>query len=43
MSEQIEKLNRQIKSQEKHIDQLKSKVAHAQVATWKDRRARSRA
>ncbi len=33
MSEQIEKLNRQIKSQEKHIDQLKSKLAHAQVAT----------
>ena len=30
--EQIEKLNAQIKSQEKQIDQLKSKFAHAQVA-----------
>jgi alanyl-tRNA synthetase len=33
MSEQIEKLNAQIKSQEKQIDQLKSRLAHSQVAS----------
>ena len=32
MAEQIEKLNLQAKSLEKQIDQLKSKLAHAQVA-----------
>jgi alanyl-tRNA synthetase len=32
MAEQIEKLNLQTKSLEKQIDQLKSKLAHAQVA-----------
>jgi alanyl-tRNA synthetase len=32
MSEQIDKLNSQTKSLEKQIDQLKSKLAHAQVA-----------
>jgi alanyl-tRNA synthetase len=33
MSEQIDKLNAQIKSQDKQIDQLKSRLAHAQVAS----------
>ena len=39
MTEQIEKLNSQTRTLEKQIDQLKSKVAHAQIAGWKVRPA----